>query len=72
MLKNNVEVDVKVKCIEGGCGTAGFLISCAEYIREHYERKMSDEQWKYYQTDLFTGYDKDATMCYWIQLLDLQ
>ena len=45
------------------CGTAGFLISSAEYIREHYEKIMSDEQWEHYATALFTGYDTDATMC---------
>ena len=45
------------------CGTAGFLISSAEYIREHYEKIMSDEQWKHYEIALFTGYDTDATMC---------
>ena len=39
------------------------MISCAEYIRSHYERTMSDVQWKHYQTSLFTGYDTDATMC---------
>ena len=45
------------------CGTAGFLISSAEYIREKYGNKMSDEQWKKYATETFTGFDTDETMC---------
>ena len=28
------------------CGTAGFLIYSAEYIREKYGRTMSSEQWE--------------------------
>lgn len=30
------------------CGTAGFLISAAEYIRRHHESAMSEEQWKHF------------------------
>ena len=55
------EVDMLI--CDPACGTAGFLISCAEYIREHNERTMSEEQWEHYRTSLFTGYDTDATMC---------
>ena len=63
LMVNLMQPTVDMLICDPACGTAGFLISCAEYIREHYERKMSEEQWKYYQTDLFTGYDTDATMC---------
>lgn len=63
LMVNLMQPTVDMLICDPACGTAGFLISCAEYIRSHYERKMSDEQWKYYQTDLFTGYDTDATMC---------
>ena len=28
------------------CGTAGFLVSVAEYIRRHYEDTMTEEQWE--------------------------
>jgi len=45
------------------CGTAGFLISCAEYIREKYTSTMSSEQWDRYANDTFTGFDTDETMC---------
>lgn len=44
------------------CGTAGFLASAAEYIRNHYEDKMTDEQWENFGTKTFTGYDTDQTM----------
>ncbi|WP_024858712.1 type I restriction-modification system subunit M [Ruminococcus albus] len=44
------------------CGTAGFLVSAAEYIRKHYEDTMTDEQWADFATKTFTGYDTDQTM----------
>jgi len=44
------------------CGTAGFLVSCAEYIREKYESKMTGEQWDHFAGKMFTGFDTDRTM----------
>lgn len=44
------------------CGTAGFLVSAAEYIRKHYEDTMTEEQWQAYASETFTGYDTDQTM----------
>lgn len=44
------------------CGTAGFLVSAAEYIRRHYENTMTDEQWADFSAKTFTGYDTDHTM----------
>ncbi len=44
------------------CGTAGFLISTAEYIRNHYEDDMTEEQWKHFGSTMFSGYDIDYTM----------
>lgn len=44
------------------CGTAGFLISSAEYIREKYGNKMTEEQWKKFAGYTFSGYDTDQTM----------
>ncbi|MGO4864338.1 N-6 DNA methylase [Ligilactobacillus ruminis] len=43
------------------CGTAGFLISAAEYIRERYPN-MTDKQWKLFDTDTFSGFETDPTM----------
>ena len=44
------------------CGTAGFLISSAEYIRAHYEDTMTPEQWARFAGETFTGFDTDTTM----------
>ncbi|AOY77401.1 type I restriction-modification system subunit M [Clostridium formicaceticum] len=44
------------------CGTAGFLVSSAEYIREKYESEMTTEQWEKFEGDAFTGFDTDRTM----------
>lgn len=44
------------------CGTAGFLVSSAEYIRKHYEDSMTPEQWKHFSGPMFTGFDTDRTM----------
>jgi type I restriction enzyme M protein len=44
------------------CGTAGFLVSSAEYIRQQYESKMTAAQWEKFAGDMFTGFDTDRTM----------
>jgi type I restriction enzyme M protein len=44
------------------CGTAGFLVSAAEYIREKYEAEMTGEQWEHFASTMFTGFDTDRTM----------
>ena len=44
------------------CGTAGFLVSSAEYIRQKYESQMTAEQWQSFEGDAFTGFDTDRTM----------
>lgn len=43
------------------CGTAGFLISAAEWIREKYPQ-MTDEQWENFDTKTFSGFETDPTM----------
>lgn len=50
------------KICDPACGTAGFLVSSAEYIRQKYESKMTAEQWEKYEGDTFTGLDTDRTM----------
>ena len=44
------------------CGTAGFLVSAAEYIRRNYEDTMTAEQWEHFSGPMFTGFDTDRTM----------
>ena len=50
------------KICDPACGTAGFLVSAAEFIRKNYENDMSDEQWKHFDSDCFNGFDTDRTM----------
>ena len=44
------------------CGTAGFLVSAAEYIRRNYEDTMTAAQWEHFAGPAFTGFDTDRTM----------
>ena len=44
------------------CGTAGFLISSAEYVRAHYGSEMTQEEWDHFEGPMFTGFDMDHTM----------
>ncbi len=44
------------------CGTAGFLVSAAEYIRKNYEDTMTAEQWEHFAGGAFNGFDTDRTM----------
>lgn len=49
------------------CGTAGFLISAAEYIRSNYENDMTAEQWDAFAgangaEPQFSGFEMDQTM----------
>lgn len=44
------------------CGTAGFLVASAEYIRSYYEDTMTNEQWEHFFGPMFTGFDTDRTM----------
>lgn len=44
------------------CGTAGFLVATADYVRTHYEDSMTSEQWNHFEGPMFTGFDTDRTM----------
>lgn len=44
------------------CGTAGFLVSASEYIRNNYENDMTQEQWTHFENGAFSGFDTDPTM----------
>lgn len=52
----------KDKICDPACGTAGFLVSTAEYIRENHEKDMTPEQWRHFEGEMFTGFDTDRTM----------
>ena len=44
------------------CGSAGFLISAAEHIKNKYGSKMTSAQWKHFEAGAFSGFDTDITM----------
>ena len=48
--------------LDPACGTAGFLISAAEYIRKKHGNTMNEKQWSCYASSMFTGFDTDRTM----------
>ena len=48
--------------VDPACGTAGFLVSAATYIRDHFEDTMTEKQWDAFQSTMFTGFDTDRTM----------
>lgn len=50
------------KIVDPACGTAGFLVSVAEYIREKYEAEMTASQWEHFCGNMFSGFDTDQTM----------
>jgi len=50
------------KICDPACGTAGFLVSSAEFIRGNYESEMTSEQWEHFAGEMFTGFDTDRTM----------
>jgi type I restriction enzyme M protein len=62
MMVRLLEPTPNVKICDPACGTAGFLVSSAEYIREKYEAEMTGEQWEHFSGDMFSGFDMDRTM----------
>ncbi|WP_191498201.1 type I restriction-modification system subunit M [Mycobacterium simulans] len=45
------------------CGTAGFLVAAAEYVRDRHPSVMTDaEQRRHFHASMFHGYDFDSTM----------
>jgi len=62
MMVRLVDIMPDDKVVDPACGSAGFLVSSAEYIRERYEAEMTAEQWEHFARGMFTGYDTDRTM----------
>ena len=46
------------------CGTSGFLVNAAEYLRENHKNEIffNKRSKDHYMNDMFTGYDMDRTM----------
>ena len=62
MMVRLIEPTPDSKICDPACGTAGFLISSAEFIRSKYENVMTSEQWNHFAGDMFSGFDMDKTM----------
>lgn len=62
MMVRLIEPTPDSKICDPACGTAGFLISSAEFIRSKYENIMTSEQWDRFSGDMFSGFDMDKTM----------
>lgn len=62
MMVRLIEPTPDSKICDPACGTAGFLISSAEFIRSKYETVMTEEQWDHFAGDMFNGFDMDKTM----------
>lgn len=62
MMVRLIEPTPDSKICDPACGTAGFLISSAEFIRSKYENGMTSEQWDHFSGDMFSGFDMDKTM----------
>lgn len=62
MMVRLIEPTPASKICDPACGTAGFLISSAEFIRSKYENGMTSEQWDHFSGDMFSGFDMDKTM----------
>ena len=54
------------KIADPACGTSGFLVTAAEYLKNDREKEKaifySKEKKAYYKSSMFTGYDMDRTM----------
>lgn len=51
------------RVIDPACGTAGFLVGAAEWVREHHGDDLMDTRKRdWFQMDMFHGFDFDATM----------
>ena len=51
------------KILDPAMGSAGFLLSSAEYVSEHQKDElMNAEKSKYYKNDMFSGFDTDQSM----------
>lgn len=54
---------LKDKILDPAMGSAGFLLSSAEYISEHQAAELiNTENNKYFKTDMFSGFDTDQSM----------
>lgn len=54
--------DVEDTIVDPACGTAGFLVSAAQYVREQRDPFTSARNREHFHEGMFHGYDFDSTM----------
>ena len=57
-----IEPQTKSTICDPACGTGGFLVSSAEYIRNNYESSMNEVDWNHFSHGLLTGFDNSDKM----------
>ena len=63
MIVDLMEPTLSDKILDPAMGSAGFLLSSAAYVSEHYKKDlMKNENLKYYKTEMFSGFDTDQSM----------
>lgn len=62
LMVNLLKPTPKDTICDPACGTAGFLISAAEYVRNNHTAEMTRDDWKHYESMMFNGFDTDTTM----------
>jgi len=63
MMVHMVKPEPEDTICDPACGTAGFLISAADYLRDNHEKAFYDKEFqKRFNNGLFNGFDFDTTM----------
>ncbi|MBR3167329.1 MAG: SAM-dependent DNA methyltransferase [Erysipelotrichaceae bacterium] len=63
VMVNLVEPNLKDTILDPAMGSAGFLLSSAQYVKEKYATELlKKENMKHYSSTMFTGFDTDPSM----------
>lgn len=63
MMVELMQPSVKDRILDPAMGSAGFLLSSAAYVNEHYSKElMKSENMKYFKSGMFSGFDTDQSM----------
>ncbi len=64
MMVELMKPNEKDSVCDPACGTSGFLVTTAEYLRNNLKKEIffNEKNKKHYNNEMFTGYDMDRTM----------
>lgn len=63
MMVHMVKPTPEEKICDPACGTAGFLISAADYLRDNHEKAFYEDDFQErFNNEMFNGFDFDSTM----------